>query len=191
MARELGVKNLTAFKLMDGGTYGEAIPMKNCVSLNTTNNFTDISYNSDCTVEYSTSRLDDVDVTIEMSSALGYKLLAELTGMDYVKGKASTVVGAVVPKFALAYSIVLDDGTERRRVLYDVNLKKDEQSNETDSEGEVWTLSGKALPIEYKDKRYVDCLIDQKEMEALEEGEDKTALKAEWDTFFTKVVMPA
>lgn len=29
MARETGVKNLTAFKLMDGGTYGQAIPMKN------------------------------------------------------------------------------------------------------------------------------------------------------------------
>lgn len=122
---------------------------------------------------------------------MGYKLLAELTGMDYVKGKASTVVGAVVPRFALAYSIVLDDETERRRVLYNCNLKKDEQSNETDSEGETWTLSGKALAIEYNNKKHVDCLIDQKEMEALEDGEDKTALKEEWDNFFETVVMPS
>ena len=96
MPRETGVKNLTAFPIESEGAYGSAIPLKNCVSLNTTNNYTEISYNSDCTVEYSSSRLDDVDVEIEMSSKMAYSLLAQLTGMEYANGKASTVVNPTI-----------------------------------------------------------------------------------------------
>ena len=190
MARETGVKNLTAFPLESIGTYGSAIPLKNCVSLNTTNNYTEISYNSDCTVEYSSARLDDVDVEIEMSSNMGYKLLAQLTGMEYANGKASTIVNSVFPQFALAYSIVLDDGTERRRVLYNCNLRKEEQANETDSEGEVWTLSGKALPIEIDGVLYVDTILDQKEINAIVEPDTEAKYQKEFNEFFTKVVMP-
>ena len=39
MPRELGVRKLTAFPLETEGTYGEAIPLNNCVSLKTTNNY--------------------------------------------------------------------------------------------------------------------------------------------------------
>ena len=190
MARETGVKNLTAFPLESVGTYGSAIPLKNCVSLNTTNNYTENSYKSDCTVEYSSARLDDVDVEIEMSSNMGYKLLAQLTGMEYANGKASTIVNSVFPQFALAYSIVLDDGTERRRVLYDCNLRKEEQTNETNSEGEVWTLSGKALPVEINGVLYVDTILDQKEINAIVEPDTKAKYQKEFNEFFTKVVMP-
>lgn len=190
MARETGAKNLTAFPLESIGTYGSAIPLKNCVSLNTTNNYTEISYNSDCTVEYSSARLDDVDVEIGMSSNMGYKLLAQLTGMEYANGKASTIVNSVFPQFALAYSIVLDDGTERRRVLYNCNLRKEEQTNETDSEGEVWTLSGKALPVEIDGVLYVDTILDQKEINAIVEPDTKAKYQKEFNEFFTKVVMP-
>ena len=189
MARETGVKNLTAFK-REGESYGEAIPLRNCVSLSTTNNYTDISYNSDCTVEYSSARLDDVDVEIGMSSNMGYKLLAQLTGMEYGNGKASTIVNSVFPEFALAYSISLDDRTERRRVLYNCNLRKEEQVNETDSEGEVWTLSGKALAVEIDGKLYVDTVLDQKEINAIVEQETKAKYQKEFNEFFTKVIMP-
>lgn len=190
MARETGVKNLTAFKKNEGTTYGEAIPMKNCVSLKTTNNYKDISYESDCTIEYASSKLDYVDVEVVMSSAMGYKLLAQLTGMKYKNGKASTIVDAVFPQFALAYSIVLDDGTERRRVLYNCNLKKDEQSNETSSEGETWTLSGKALAVDIDGELYVDTILDQKEITAINEPGEKAKYQTEFDDFFSKVIMP-
>ena len=96
----------------------------------------------------------------------------------------------LIPQFALAYSIVLDDGTERRRVLYNCNLRKEEQSNETDSEGETWTLSGKAIAVEIDGKLYVDTILDQKEIEAIVEPETKGKYKAEFDGFFTQVVMP-
>ena len=189
MARETGVKNLTAFK-KESESYGQAIPMKKCVSLKTTNNYKDISYESDCTIEYASAKLDYVDVEVVMSSAMGYKLLAQLTGMKYKNGKASTIVDAVFPQFALAYSIVLDDGSERRRVLYDCNLKKDEQSNETSSEGETWTLSGKALPVDIDGALYVDTILDQKEIEAIEAPDDKSKYQKEFNEFFTKVIMP-
>lgn len=190
MSRETGVKNLTAFKRNEGTTYGAAIPMKKCVSLKTTNNYKDISYESDCTIEKATSKLDYVDIEIIMSSAMGYSLLAQLTGMKYKNGKASTIVDAVFPEFALAYSIVMDDGTERRRVLYNCNLKKDEQSNETSSEGETWTLSGKALAVEIDDELYVDTILDQKEIEAIADPEEKSKYQKEFNEFFTKVIMP-
>lgn len=187
--RETGVKNLTAFK-RTGVTYGQAIPMKNCVSLKTTNNYKDISYESDCTIEYASAKLDYVNVEVVMSSAMGYKLLAELTGMEYANGKASTIVDSVFPQFALAYSIVLDDGTERRRVLYNCNLKKDEQSNDTSSEGETWTLSGKALPVEIDGKLYVDTILDQHEIEAISDAGAKAKYQKEFNEFFTTVVKP-
>lgn len=187
--RELGARSLTAFKLESLGTYGTAIPLKNCVSVNVTNNYKEIEYYSDCTTEYSSATLQSADVEIEMSSSMGYKLLAELTGAEYVKGKISTVVGGKIPQFALAYEILMDDGSTRRRVLYNCNLKKDEQTNETESEGEVWTLTGKALPVDIDGRQYVDTSMALSEIEALEDP-DKSKLMAEYNNFFTKVVMP-
>ena len=188
MARELGVKNLTAFKIEEGGRYGTAIPLKNCVSLNTTNNYKEIEYSSDCSTEYSAAALQNVDVEIEMSSGMGLKLLAELTGLEYVNGKMATNVGGVMPQMALAYEILMDDNTVRRRVLYSLNLRKEEQSNETESEGETWTLKGKALPVNINGKQYVDLWMSESEIAALSTG--KVEAQAEFNKFFTTVVMP-
>ena len=190
MARELGVRKLHAFKLESEGTYGPAIPLKKCVSLNTTNNYTEIEYYSDCTTEHSSATLQSVDVEMEMSSAMGLKLLAELTGQEYANGKMATLVGGEVPQIALAYEILLDDNTTRRRVLYSLNLRKEEQSNETESEGETWTFTGKALPVEIEGKQYVDLWMSESEIEAITEPETKTKYKAEYEKFFTSVVMP-
>lgn len=190
MARELGVRKLHAFKLESEGTYGAAIPLKKCVSLNTTNNYTEIEYYSDCTTEHSSATLQSVDVEMEMSSAMGLKLLAELTGQEYANGKMATLVGGEVPQIALAYEILLDDNTTRRRVLYSLNLRKEEQSNETESEGETWTFTGKALPVEIEGKQYVDLWMSESEIEAITEPETKTKYKAEYEKFFTSVVMP-
>lgn len=190
MARELGVRNLTAFKLESEGTYGTAITLRNCVSLNTTNNYKEIEYYSDCTTEHSSATLQNVDVEIEMSSAMGLKLLAELTGQEYSNGKMATVVGGVVPQFALAYEVLMDDNTTRRRVLYNCNLRKEEQSNETESEGETWTFAGKSLPIAIGDKQYVDLWMSESEINAISEPETKAKYVAEYAKFFTSVVMP-
>ncbi|MGG7058454.1 hypothetical protein ACQPUZ_09170 [Clostridium tertium] len=190
MPRELGVRKLHAFKLESEGTYGTAIPLKNCVSLKTTNNYKEIEYFSDCTTEYSSATLQSVDVEIVMSSAMGLKLLADLTGQEYENGKMATLVGGEVPQIALAYEILLDDNTTRRRVLYSLNLRKEEQSNESESEGEEWTFTGKALPVEIKDKQYVDLWMSESEIENIQQEETKTKYKAEYNKFFTNVIMP-
>ena len=189
MARELGVRNLTAFK-REGESYGQAVRLKNCVSLNTTNNYNEREYYSDCTTEHSSATLQNVDVEIEMSSSMGLKLLAELTGQEYANGKMATVVGAVVPQFALAYEVLMDDNTTRRRVLYNCNLRKEEQSNETESEGETWTLVGKALPIDINGKEYVDLWMGESEINAIVDADTKAKYKKEFNEFFTKVIMP-
>lgn len=190
MARELGVRKLTAFPLEAVGTYGDAITLKNCVSLKTTNNYKEIEYYSDCITENSSATLQSVDVEIVMSSAMGLKLLAELTGQEYSNGKMATVVGGVVPQFALAYEVSMDDNTTRRRVLYNCNLRKEEQSNETESEGETWTFTGKALPVEIERKQYLDLWMSESEIEAIVEPDTKSKYKAEYEKFFTSVVMP-
>lgn len=191
MSRELGVRKLTAFKKQSGGTYGTAIPLKNCVSLNTTNNYKEIEYYSDCTTEHSSANLQNVDVEIEMSSAMGLKLLAELTGQEYANGKMATIVGGTVPQIALAYEILLDDNTTRRRVLYSLNLRKEEQSNETESEGEVWKFTGKSVPVDINGKQYVDLWMSESEIEAIEDEAEKSSAKAEYESFFETVVLPA
>lgn len=191
MARELGVRNLTAFKLQSGGTYGTAIPLENCIAISTTNNYREIEYYSDCKIEHSSSTLESVDVEIETSSDMDLKLLAEITGQNYSNGKLTTVVGSAINQLALAYEVLMVDGTTRRRVLYSLNLKKEEQSNETQSAGETWTLTGKALPIELGGKQYVDMWMSESEIEAITESTEKTAAKAEYAKFFTSVVLPS
>lgn len=190
MARELGVRKLTAFNLNETGTYGEAIPLKNCVSLKTSNNYKDIEYYSDCTTEKSTSVLQTVEVEIVMSSNMGLKLLAQLTGLEYSNGKMAGVIGDVIPQFALAYEVVMDDNTTRRRVLYNCNLRKEEQSNESESEGEEWTFTGKSLPVEIEGKQYVDLWMSEVEINAISDQETKEKYLAEYNGFFEKVIMP-
>lgn len=190
MARETGVRFLTAFKLENGGKYGEPINLENCVSCGVTNNYKDIEYPSDCRIENSISILQSADVGIEMSSSLGFELLAKLTGDEYSNAKMSTVVGGIIPSFALAHEIVMDDATTRRRVLYNCNLKRTETNNDTESEGEVWTLEGKALPISYQGKQYVDTSMAYSEIMAITEPEAKASALEEYESFFTEVVMP-
>ena len=190
MPRELGVRKLTAFKLENEGTYGSALPLKNCVSLKTTNSYKEIEYYSDCTTEHSASILQYVDVEMVMSSSMALKLLAELTGLEYANGKMAGVVGSAVPQFALAYEVLMDDNTTRRRVLYNCNLKKEEQSNESESEGEEWTFTGKALPVEIEDKQYVDLWMSESEINSIVESETKAKYVAEYNKFFTTVIMP-
>ena len=190
MPRELGVRKLTAFKLENEGTYGSALPLKNCVSLKTTNSYKEIEYYSDCTTEHSASILQYVDVEMVMSSSMALKLLAELTGLEYANGKMAGVVGSAVPQFALAYEVLMDDNTTRRRVLYNCNLKKEEQSNESESEGEEWTFTGKALPVEIEDKQYVDLWMSESEINSIVEPETKAKYVAEYNKFFTTVIMP-
>lgn len=191
MARELGARNVTAFPMQSlNGTYGVSIPLKNCVSINVKNNYDEREYYSDGGIENSLSTLKSADVELEMSSNMSLSTLSEITALDYAHGKLTTGTSSSAPRIALAYEIIMDDETTRKRVLYNVTLRKEESNNETESEGETFTLIGKAVPIEYMSKQYVDLTMGEIDIENGEEVEEKIKIKAEYDSFFTKVVMP-
>ena len=190
MARELGARNVTAFPFQSGGVYGTAIPLKNCVAINVKNNYDEKEYYSDGGIENSISTLKSADVELEMSSNMPLSTLGKITALNYEYGKLTTGTSSDAPRIALAYEIIMDDDTTRRRVLYNVTLRKEESNNETESDGETFVLNGKAVPIEYGNKRYVDLTMGETDIESMEENEEKTKIKAEYDKFFTKVIFP-
>lgn len=186
MARETYASKVTFFPFVDG-VFGEPIPLTNCVGFNTKNNYTDISYSSDGRIEKSSSKLESVDVEMEMSTSMGLDIMSKITGQVYEDCKQVTRVGVTIPQGAYAYEIAMDDGTYRRRVLYNVNLRNDEKNNTTDSEGEVVKFSGKGLPFEaitgYLD---TDLTMDS----AAVSKSVNEATKLEFKNFFTEVVLP-
>lgn len=190
MARETAAKKVTFFPFQEEtNDFGAPIALINCVSFNTKNNYKEVEYSSDGKVERSSSKLQSVDVEMEMSSSMMPAIMSKITGQVYSKAKLVTRVGTSIPQGAIAYEIEMDDGSYRRRVLYNVNLKKDEQNNTTESDGETYTFSGKAIPFEAIPGQYdVDLLMDSTEVAAL--TEDDVAIKTEFENFFTKVVLP-
>ncbi len=192
MARELGIQKLHAFKILkDGGYDTTPIPLKGAVTFETSGSYKDIEYNSDNTVERSTSILQTLEISLEMSSGtLAVETIAKLTGQEVNGGKIATVIGGEIPSFALAYEIINDEGGLKRRVLYNVNLQRESWSNDTDSDGEVISFTGKAIPIEYNGKKYIDLVMDKAMIEAMEDDTEKNAAQAEWDKWFDEVVMP-
>lgn len=190
MARETSASKITFFPFQEETSdFGTAVALTNCVGINTKNNYKEIEYSADGKVENSSSRLESADVELEMSSAMMPAIMSKITGQVYNKAKLVTRVGVAIPQGAIAYEIAMDDGSYRRRVLYNVNLRKDEQNNTTDSEGETIKFSGKAIPFEAIEGKYdVDLIMDSTEVAALTEAD--ATIKTEFESFFTKVVLP-
>lgn len=186
MARETFASKVTFFPFVDG-VFGEPIPLKHCVGFNTKSNYKEIEYSSDGTIEKSSSKIESVDIELEMSTAMGLDTMSKITGQVYENAKQVTRVGQAIQQGAYAYEIAMDDGSYRRRVLYSANLRNDEKNNSTDSEGETVTFTGKAIPFEaivgFLD---VDLTMDSKEVaKSIDE-----AIKLEFKNFFTEVVLP-
>ena len=185
MARELGIRNVTIFPMTADSpdvTYDSAVPLKWAVSLETKNNYSEKEYKDDMHIEKSSKRLDSVEVTLELSSNTPPSVDAKITGATYNKCKRVTTVGFTPLAIALAYEIVMDDDTVRRRVLYNVGLSRDEQKNDVESDGETYIYSGKAIPLPTTGE--VDLLMDQKEVNASEDE----GVKTEFKNFFTAPV---
>ncbi|EOU1465744.1 hypothetical protein VOI00_001869 [Clostridium perfringens] len=181
MARELGIRKVTFFPSTGDNKYGSPIPLEWAVNLETKNNYKEKEYKGDMKIERSTKVLESVDITLGVSSNLPPKVESQITGAEYSHCMKITKTSTIPVSGALAYEIVMDDSTVRRRCLKYCSLAKDEQKNDVDSEGEVFTFSGKAISDSLDN---VDILMDQKEVEAAsEDSEAKTA----WDNFFTKV----
>lgn len=199
MAREVGISNITFFPLLTDTpagvpTYGEAIKIPWAVDLETENEYSEGSYYADNITENSLQKLAKVNVTMEVSSDTPPALDAKLTGKYHDKARSISSTRQKSPRGAIAYEILMDDDTVRRRVIYNVALTRNSQSNSTveDSmDGKTYTYEGVGIPLQSNSD--VDLVMDQKEVEKYvadtETNTDHAEVQAEWDGFFTDVVL--
>ena len=192
MAREIGISKIHFFPLKsDTGlapTYNQAIPIKWAVSLETENQYSEGEYFADNVIEKAVKQISSVEVTLEVSSNLPPATEAKITGQGYENGRKFVRVGQNAPSGALAYEISLDDGTCRKRVLYNVALTKNKSKNATQEdkiEGETFEFEGVAIPLVSTGD--VELLMDEKEIKAM--ASNTETLKA-FNEFFTTVVLP-
>lgn len=193
MAREIGISNITLFKLTNetatAPTYDKAnkISVPWAVNLETTEEYAESEYYADNVVERSSKILSKLSVSLELSSNTPPELDTKITGKTYIKGMAFNDSNAVQPVYALAYEIKMDDGNLRRRVIYKTTLARTGQTNETVSDSvtaQTFTYEGAAAAL-LKNGRF-DMIMDKKEIDALS-GSDKTTAIEAWNNFFTDV----
>ncbi len=200
MAREVGVSNLTLFPLMtdvagQDVAYGEPFKLPWAVNIETEDEYAEGEYYADNIVERSSKQLTKSNVTIEVSSNTPPALDAKLTGKTHAKARTVANTSQTFPRFAVAYEIQLDDGTIRKRVMYNVSLARTSHSNATmaDSmEGMTYTYEGVATPlVSTKD---IHLIMDEKEVNEYvadsSTNTDHAEVQADWDDFFTSVAMP-
>ena len=199
MAREIGVSNITFFPLLTDNsgsqpTYGEAIKIPWAVNFETEDEYSEGSYYADNITENSIKKLAKVNVTMEVSSDTPPALDAKLTGKYHDKARSVSSTRQKAPRGAIAYEILMDDDTVRRRVIYNVTLTRNSQSNSTveDSmDGKTYTYEGVGIPLQSNSD--VDLVMDQKEVEEYVAdtvtNEDYSEVQAEWEGFFNEVVL--
>lgn len=206
MAREVGISNITLFPLKkdDAGnlTYDDAakFALPWAVSFETTEEYAESEYYADNIVERSAKLLSKIGLSLEVSSDTPPALDAKITGKAHKYGMSINLTGITQPTFAIAYSIMMDDGNERRRVIYKCNLARTGQTNETVSDSvtaQTFTYEGSASALVYNNR--FDAIMDKKEIDAMPEGNqsgsatDIEAYKAKqaalnaWKNFFTAV----
>lgn len=199
MAREIGVSNITFFPLLTdtaGGTptFGEPLKVPWAVNFETEDEYSEGGYYGDNITENSIRKLSKVNVTMEVSSDTPPSLDAKLTGKYHDKARSVSSTRQTAPRGAIAYEILMDDDTVRRRVIYNVALTRNSQSNSTveDSvDGKTYTYEGIGIPLQSNSD--VDLIMDQKEVETYVADSvtntDHAEVKAEWEGFFTNVVL--
>ena len=206
MAREVGISNITLFPLKkdDAGnlTYDDAakFALPWAVSFETTEEYAESEYYADNIVERSAKLLSKIGLSLEVSSDTPPALDAKITGKAHKYGMSINLTGITQPTFAIAYSIMMDDGNERRRVIYKCNLARTGQTNETVADSvtaQTYTYEGSASALVYNNR--FDAIMDKKEIDAMPEGNQsgnateqeaykakKAALNA-WTNFFNSV----
>ena len=206
MAREVGIRNITLFPLQkdDAGdlTYNNAakFALPWAVSFETTEEYAESEYYADNIVERSAKLLSKIGLSLVVSSDTPPALDAKITGKAHKYGMSINLTGTTQPTFAIAYSIMMDDGNERRRVIYKCNLARSGQTNETVSDSvtaQTFTYEGSASALVYNNR--FDAIMDKKEIDAMPEGNQsgsateqeaykakKAALNA-WTNFFNSV----
>lgn len=206
MAREVGISNITLFPLTQDTagnlTYDDVNKFKLpwAVSFETTEEYAESEYYADNIVERSAKLLSKIGLTLEVSSDTPPALDAKITGKAHKDGMAINLTGTTQPTFAIAYSIMMDDGNERRRVIYKCNLARTGQTNETVSDSvtaQTYTYEGSASALVNNnrfdgimDKREIDNMPDGDPVgtpDQIEEHRAKQAALLAWGEFFNSV----
>lgn len=195
MARELAARKVHFFPLLENSTYDTTpLALKWANELTTTNEYTEVQFLGDGTIEHDGKKLDKVAVTLSISSQMPNKDLAKLCGYEYNETTGAMVIttDSVAIKGALAFEIKMSDGSTKRRVLYNCSLYKNETSNNTDATGEdsLYTFEGNAIPVEINGKEIVELTIASADIEAMTEAEQKKTALEKYNSFFEAVVLP-
>ena len=206
MAREVGISNIVLFPLRQDDNldlvYDDAgrFSLPWAVSFETAEEYTESEYYADNIVERSAKLLSKIGLTLEVSSNTPPALDAKITGKAHKDGMAINLTGTTQPTFAIAYSIMMDDGNERRRVLYKCNLARTGQTNETVADSvtaQTYTYEGSASALVYNNR--FDAIMDKKEIDAMPDGNQsgnpqeqeeyraKQAALTAWGEFFNAV----
>lgn len=190
MAREVGISKITIFPLQQDNAGGLAydnggkFELPWAVSFETAEEYAESEYYADNIVERSAKLLSKIGLTLEVSSDTPPALDAKITGKAYKDGMEFNLTGVTQPTFAIAYSIMMDDGNERRRVIYKCNLARTGQTNETVSDSvtaQTYTYEG-AASATVNNGRF-DLVMDKKEVDALANLQTTDA----WNQFFDAV----
>ncbi|MDY3960169.1 major tail protein [Romboutsia timonensis] len=194
MAREIGISNITLFPLTQDDdidiTYdnGSKFKLPWAVSLETTEEYAQSEYHGDNIVERSSKITSKVGLSLEVSSDTPPSLDAKITGKVNKDGFTFNALGTTQPIFAMAYSIMMDDGNERRRVIYKCNLARTGQTNETVSDSvTAQTYKYEGIASSTVNSNRFDLVMDKKEIDAMLPGPQKTAAEEAWRDFFTEV----
>ena len=191
MAREIGISNITLFEIENetpaAVQYGQAMPVKWAVSLESTINYSESAYYADNIQEFSNKMITGIDLSLEMSSNISPDVDAKITGKHYADGFAVTHANALPPAYAIAFEVKMDDGNLRRVVYYKTTLTREGQTNETVSDSvtaQTYTYTGKCSALQHNgafmlmmDKAVIDALPN-------DQNQQDRALEA-WNNFFT------
>ena len=156
MAREIGISNITLFPITNetaqNVVYGQAMPVKWAVSLESTINYSESAYYADNIQEFSSKMITGIDLSLEMSSNIDPETDAKITGKHYENGFAVTHANALPPAYAIAFEVKMDNGNLRRVVYYKTTLTREGQSNETVSDSvtaQTYTYTGKCSALQH------------------------------------------
>jgi phi13 family phage major tail protein len=197
MAREIGISKLHFFPLTkdeqgDDPTWGAAYAVPWAVNFQTSAEYAESEYYADNIIENSQKQLTKYTVTMEVSSDTPPSLEAKITGKTTVLGGAVTTSDDTAPKHAIAYEIKMDDGSLRRKVLYNSTLYKTSSENATQEEsidGKTFTYEGTSTPL--VSIKAIELVLDSKEIDAISDPSNKQKAKTVWDNFFTNVALPS
>lgn len=195
MAREEGISNLTLFEIEEDLPTGAPTflaPFK-CpwaVNLETEDEYIEGEYKADNIVEQSKRRISKVKVKMEVSSDVPPKLDAKIASKGYKGGMAYKNSNENTTKrYALAYEILMSDGSIRRRVIYNIAFTRNAQTNETQDEntGTTYNYDGVGIPLASTGD--VEGTMDLKEINTMETTEkEKNLLR--FNKFFEQVILP-